>query len=65
VFGFGNHLHPRLRRLEAFYDSTRGNLPPVSAARWQHVSQICFTTLIELKITKFVISQKALKLDKN
>jgi len=24
----------------------RGNQPPVSAARWQHCSQICFATFI-------------------
>ncbi len=37
---------------------------PVSATRWQHCSQICFATFIECKITKLLITQQPLKLEK-
>ncbi len=36
----------------------------VSANSWQHQSQICFATFIQCKITKLVITQQPLKLEK-
>ncbi len=43
----------------------RINQLSVSAARWQHLSQICFANLILWKVTKFSITQQSLKLEKN
>jgi hypothetical protein len=43
----------------------RINQVSVSAARWQHLSQICFANLILWKVTKFSITQQSLKLEKN
>jgi hypothetical protein len=45
--------------------SVRGNQLLVSAARWQHGSQICFGTFIKWKITKLQKTQLPLKLEKN
>jgi hypothetical protein len=42
----------------------RGNPLPVSGARWQHGSLICFATLIKGKIPKFLKTQPPLKLEK-
>jgi len=43
----------------------RGNQLPVSDARWQHGSQICFSTFVESKITKLLKKPKQpLKLEK-
>jgi len=36
----------------------------VSAARWQHWSQICFATFIQWKITKLLRTQQLLKPEK-
>jgi hypothetical protein len=53
----------------SFGPRTKGNnegyQPPVSATRWQHWSQICFATFIWRKITKLLIIQQPLKLEKN
>jgi hypothetical protein len=41
----------------------RGNQLLVSAARWEHGSQILFATLMQLKITKLLKTQQPLKIE--
>jgi hypothetical protein len=45
----------------AWMPTMRGNHLPVSAARWQHGSQICFETFNWQKITKLLNYQQPLK----
>jgi len=40
------------------------NQPPDSDVRWQHESRICFATFIQWKVTKLLITQQPLKLEK-
>jgi hypothetical protein len=42
----------------------RGNQLPVSAARWQHGTQIRFATFTDRKIAKLLKTRQPLKLEK-
>jgi hypothetical protein len=48
-----------------FWECMIGLKGESAAARWQHVSQICFATFIWSKIAKLLKTQQPLKLEQN
>ncbi len=53
-----NRIGKRAGSHKLFTIIMRGNQLPVSASRWQHVSQICLATFVWWKITKLLKTQQ-------